>query len=131
MDTLAERVRHCLGFPGKSQAELSRACGIKQPSVNAWMTGKTKRITGKNLLRAAAYFGVHAEWLATGRGAVKLDEPPPPLREPTPMLYVHPHPLVRQVIALMEGTDEAGRGMAFMAISQALEKYRPTKETAA
>lgn len=131
MDTLAERVRHCLGFPGKSQAELARACGIKQPSVNAWLTGKTKRITGKNLLRAASYFGVQAEWLATGRGAIKTNDPLPPLREPLPMPYVHPHPLVRQVIALMEATDEAGRGMAYMAISQALEKYRPTQQTAA
>lgn len=131
MNTLAERVRYCLSFPGKSQAELARACGIKQPSVNAWLTGKTKRITGKNLLRAAAYFGVNAEWLATGNGPIKLDDQPTTLREPTPMPYVHPHPLVRKVIALMEATDEAGRGMAYMAVAQALEKYRPLKETAA
>lgn len=49
--------------------------------------------------------------------------------EPTPMPYVHPNPLVRQVIALMEQTDEAGRGIILMAASQALEKYRPVKET--
>ena len=53
------------------------------------------------------------------------------LQEVAAMPYIHPHPLVRQVIALMEATDEAGRGIALMAISQALEKYRPIKETLA
>ena len=50
--------------------------------------------------------------------------------EPIPMPYVHPTPIIRQVIALMEATDEAGRGIVLMAASQALEKYRPIKETA-
>lgn len=129
MEKLEDRVQHCLNFFGKTQAGLARACRIKPSSVHAWLSGKTKRISGENLLRAASYFGVNNEWLATGRGPITSDDHSPIAQEILPMPYVHPHPLVRQVIALMEATDEAGRGIALMAISQALEKYRPIKET--
>lgn len=45
--------------------------------------------------------------------------------------YVHPNETIRQIVALCEGTDEAGRGMALMAVTQTLERYRPVKEKAA
>ena len=54
--------------PHKTQAGLARACGIKTPSVSGWFTGKTKSVTFENALRAAAYLGVSAPWLASGEG---------------------------------------------------------------
>ena|SRR5690348_6840151 len=51
----------------RSQAGLARACGIKAPSVNDWLTGKTKAIASENLFDAARYLGVRAEWLATDK----------------------------------------------------------------
>ena len=72
MSTLAERL--VLLFkenPELSQAGLARACEIAQPSVNDWFSGRTKRMTGKNLLRAAVYLNVNPEWLATGKGEMR------------------------------------------------------------
>lgn len=69
MSTLQERLRQILDGPPKiSQAALARACGIKPPSVNDWLSGKTKTIEGQNLLLAADFLGVTPKWLATGRG---------------------------------------------------------------
>lgn len=72
MSTLQERLRLIMAGPPKiSQAALARACGIKPPSVNDWISGKTKTIEGQNLLLAAEFLGVVPKWLATGRGPVR------------------------------------------------------------
>ncbi|MEW9876577.1 LexA family protein [Pseudomonas putida] len=72
MSTLQERLRQIMAGPPKiSQAALARACGIKPPSVNDWLSGKTKTIEGQNLLLAADFLGVAPKWLATGRGPVR------------------------------------------------------------
>ena len=81
MSTLMERMSIALAYrqsiakPGEeiSQAALSRACGVKPPSVNNWFSGKTKSLEGANLTRAAAYFGVRPTWLAEGKGAMRYD----------------------------------------------------------
>lgn len=71
MSTLQERITKLLAGPPKiSQAALARACGIRPPSVNDWVSGKTKSIEGENLLRAAAFLKVSPLWLATGRGSM-------------------------------------------------------------
>lgn len=69
MSSLAERLR--LAFdrrPEASQAELARYCGVKQPSVNDWLSGKTKSMKAEPLRRAAIYFGCDPYWLSTGHG---------------------------------------------------------------
>ena len=72
MSTLQERLRQVLAGPPKiSQAALARACGIKPPSVNDWISGKTKTIEGQNLLLAADFLKVTPMWLATGKGAMR------------------------------------------------------------
>ncbi|WP_126623677.1 helix-turn-helix domain-containing protein [Bordetella hinzii] len=69
MSTLAERFAELLAErPEVKLVDLARACGIKQPSVSAWLTGKTKQLEASNAIRAAAFFGVHTWWLATGEG---------------------------------------------------------------
>jgi phage repressor protein C with HTH and peptisase S24 domain len=74
MRTLQERLKLVMAGPPKvSQAALARACGIKPPSVNDWLSGKTKSIEGENLLHAAHLLKVTPMWLATGRGPMKKD----------------------------------------------------------
>lgn len=76
MSTLQERLRQVMAGPPKiSQAGLARACGIKPPSVNDWLSGKTKTIEGQNLLRAAEFLKVTPMWLATGKGAMRKAGP--------------------------------------------------------
>ena len=78
MTTLADRMREALAYresiadPGEpvSQASLARACGIKQPSVNAWFSGDTKSLRGDGLVRAANYLRVSSSWLSSGAGTM-------------------------------------------------------------
>lgn len=68
MSTFQDRLRQAMAGPPKvSQAALARACGVSAPSVNDWLSGKTKNIDGQNLLKAADFLKVDAKWLATGR----------------------------------------------------------------
>jgi transcriptional regulator with XRE-family HTH domain len=67
--SLRERLEAALvRNPDLSKAGLARACDVRQPSVSDWFNGRTKRLTGENLLNAAAYLGVSDTWLATGKG---------------------------------------------------------------
>ncbi|MFL1558607.1 S24 family peptidase [Pseudomonas sp. O11] len=72
MRTLQERLKLAMAGPPKvTQAALARACGVRAPSVNDWISGKTKTIEGQNLLIAADYLKVMPMWLATGKGPMR------------------------------------------------------------
>lgn len=43
---------------------MARHCGVKPPSVSAWLSGDTKTIEGSNLLKAAEFLGVRPKWLS-------------------------------------------------------------------
>jgi transcriptional regulator with XRE-family HTH domain len=76
MTTLAERLLAALDRDKSlSQAGLAKACGIKPPSVSDWLSGKTKKMEGANLLMAAQYLNVDAWWLATGKGSMEPGKP--------------------------------------------------------
>lgn len=66
-----------------NQRELARRCDVKPPSVNGWLSGKSKFLRGENLLKAAAALGVSDQWLATGKGA--RDRKAAPLAHSQPM----------------------------------------------
>lgn len=75
MSALQERLKLAMAGPPKvSQAALARACGIRAPSVNDWLSGKTKTIEGRNLLLAANFLKVLPMWLATGKGQMRKVE---------------------------------------------------------
>lgn len=68
--TLSERIKVAMQTTGMNQVELARACGVKPPSVNGWLSGKSKFLRGENLLKAARALRVSEEWLATGKGSM-------------------------------------------------------------
>lgn len=69
MSTLAQRLSEALSeLPGKSQADLARACGVTSPSVNGWFSGKTQSLKDKSLTRAAEFLNVEEKWLSEGIG---------------------------------------------------------------
>ena len=67
MKTWNERLTDRMKELGLREADLARACGVKPPSVHYWITGKTKKIEGENLLLAAKALRVDPEWLRTGK----------------------------------------------------------------
>jgi transcriptional regulator with XRE-family HTH domain len=74
MKTLKSRLRAAMeGPPRITQASLARACKVSAPSVNDWISGKSQSMDGANLLAAARHLGVTPEWLATGRGPMRLN----------------------------------------------------------
>lgn len=72
MTSLSQRLLAAMSGPPKiSQAKLARACMVSPPSVVDWLSGKTKMLDGKNLVLAAGFLKVNAEWLATGKGEMR------------------------------------------------------------
>lgn len=70
MSTLRDRLLILMAEnPKITQSGLGKACNVKQPSVNDWLSGRTKRMRGEVLLKAAAYLNVDDNWLATGKGS--------------------------------------------------------------
>ncbi|AIU29335.1 peptidase S24 [Pandoraea pnomenusa] len=112
MSTLAERLTECFEDSGAKPAELARACGIKQPSINDWMSGRTKNISGENLLLAAQFFKVNPWWLATGKGHKTLDGGTSGIGN------VMPAPIGQRRIPLISSV-QAGR------MTEALEPFPP------
>lgn len=88
-------------------------------------SGKKRGMRKETARRFDDAYGMPLGWLDT------THEPPSNnVSEPLARFYVHPNETIRQIIALCEATDEAGRGMALMAIQQALERYRPVRQSA-
>jgi phage repressor protein C with HTH and peptisase S24 domain len=70
MNTLAERIKYLLEQtnPKTRPIDLARHCKIAPPSVSDWLSGKTKKLEGSNLLSVSRFFGCNQDWLATGKG---------------------------------------------------------------
>ena len=89
-------------------------------------SGKKRAMRKETAWRFEAAFNMPKGWLDQPHGA-DIDG----VTEFPAAPYVHPNETIRQIVALCEATDEAGRGMALMAVTQTLERYRPTKANAA
>lgn len=82
MTDLAERLKVAMaGPPEVKPSELARACGIRQPSINDWLNGRTKKLEGANLLAAAECLKVNPWWLANGTGPMRSAMSEPDVRE--------------------------------------------------
>jgi transcriptional regulator with XRE-family HTH domain len=62
------------GPPKVTQAALAKACKVRQPSVSDWLSGRTRSMDSENLIAAARFLNVRPEWLATGKGEMRLSE---------------------------------------------------------
>ncbi|MCB8769369.1 LexA family protein [Acinetobacter soli] len=72
LNTLAQRLRYAMEVlpPKKIKGvDLARAVGVKPPSVSDWLSGKSRKMEGENLLKVSKFLGVNANWLATGNGS--------------------------------------------------------------
>ena len=113
MHDISERLRLlAVNLPRGWQADLARHCGVKPPSVNAWLHGNTKRMEAEHLFNTADFFKVNPRWLAFGIGPRAADADELPLEQP----LVPQQPSLEAVLHAL--------GAALMAHS------RPTRETA-
>ena len=68
MNELSDRLRAAMTSAGMSQADLARACGVSDPTVSNWLSGKTKSLKASTAIAAAAALHVDVVWLESGRG---------------------------------------------------------------
>jgi transcriptional regulator with XRE-family HTH domain len=120
--TLKERLTLAMkGPPVVRVGELARACGVKSPSVSGWLSGATKKLEGANLLNAARKLNVNPEWLATGRGPMRLnasggevgrkshhDDSLTDLGNPSQPLTLDPDTLYEALTLLLHDEHQAG-----------------------
>lgn len=62
-----DRLKAARDAAGVTDTDISREVGVKNPSVNGWMTGATKTIEGENLLKVCAFLKVAPEWVIFGK----------------------------------------------------------------
>lgn len=81
MRILKDRLEAALAFRQKltpevrvTKGSLAKACRVAASSVHAWFSGDTRELMGPNLLAAAAYLRVNADWLGNGVGPMKLSD---------------------------------------------------------
>ena len=68
MKTLGERIKEIRIEKGLSQNALGRIIGVSKSSVCQWEKGKTKYMTGSNMINTAQALGVNPRWLESGMG---------------------------------------------------------------
>lgn len=62
-----DRLKAARDAAGVTDTEIALACGVKNPSVNGWMTGATKTIEGENLLKVCGFLKTTPEWIIFGK----------------------------------------------------------------
>jgi phage repressor protein C with HTH and peptisase S24 domain len=76
--TLMERMRAAMDAKIQregiqwNQGDLAQYCEVSEAAVSAWFSGTTKTLRGRNLLGAADFFDVAANWLYEGPDATPL-----------------------------------------------------------
>lgn len=76
MNTLKDRVMIAFGTAKQSgrkvsQTELAKQSGVTKQAVSQWFSGKTAKIDGDILFKAAKYLDVRPEWLAGTGGDMR------------------------------------------------------------
>jgi len=127
--TLGTRIRKLRNENNLTQDRIAEICGATKSAVSQWESDTTTPTLG-NLLLLRGKLAFSFDWLLSD--AERL-EPSTTITacEPLPAPYVHSNETTRRIIALLDQTDEAGRGVALYAITQALKEYQPIKQTAA
>lgn len=75
MTTWHSRLQEALTIRGIKPATLARYCGVKPPSVAAWLDGGTRMIGGKNSAKACELLQINSDWLFEGKQPSGLDQP--------------------------------------------------------
>jgi phage repressor protein C with HTH and peptisase S24 domain len=73
MTTLKDRLEEALKESKITKTAIWKACNISSGAVSQWFSGATQKIEGENLLNTARVLGVNPDWLATGKGRMKLE----------------------------------------------------------
>jgi transcriptional regulator with XRE-family HTH domain len=74
MSFLNERVTEAIETSGVEVPDVARACGISVQSVYKWMNGKSKTISGANLMELSRLTGYEARWIICGKGEKRQDQ---------------------------------------------------------
>jgi len=74
MVTLPMRIRRARGIAGVTQSQLALRMNLQRSAVSQWESAQGTTPSVSHLIGIAMETGVSFEWLATGRGAARLDD---------------------------------------------------------
>lgn len=99
MRSLKSRLEEAMRrHPHLTQADIARACKVKNPSVTDWLNGKTKSLKPEPARLGASLFGCDQNWLSTGVGTPNWIAAPPPTPPVNESLLVRTLPAALGVV---------------------------------
>jgi transcriptional regulator with XRE-family HTH domain len=78
---MPDRVRHARRLLGISQSEFAKRVGVGPSAVAQWELPRGTSPNVAHMMRIAQSTGVAFEWLATGRGTIRVDRDDTPAVE--------------------------------------------------
>lgn len=111
--SLRDRMLKAMAHKNCSLPELADAAGVRTPSAHGWVNGDSQSLKAGPAIKAAAFLGVDALWLAEGDGtmisAAQYELPKQQLQhkvsEPVPN---HHRKMVQAVCDISETIDDTG-----------------------
>jgi phage repressor protein C with HTH and peptisase S24 domain len=70
MQNLGDRIQIVLRIRGITQSELARQTNLTRSTINGWINGRTKSLSGDHLMRVAEAMDIYPRWLASGDGPI-------------------------------------------------------------
>ncbi|MCY1291225.1 Peptidase S24-like protein [compost metagenome] len=72
-----ERISRAIQLSGKRKRDIADECGVAPSAITQWINGETKALKAESVFALAKATGFRAEWLATGAGPEREDDPEP------------------------------------------------------
>jgi transcriptional regulator with XRE-family HTH domain len=115
MNTLQERLSQAMKERCRARrgcnAELARACGIKEASISQLLSGDSKSMRADTAIRAARWLNVSVVWLVLGEGPARPELSPWDLQIAHALAKLQAEirqPLEAAILAAAAKTDEMG-----------------------
>jgi hypothetical protein len=82
--TLSERIQFILPLADNSQTRLAQIAGVRPPSVNLWLRGRTKTLKAEVAQRIADHLCLNYRWVVSGEGDMYTDGAQPQVPNHSP-----------------------------------------------
>jgi transcriptional regulator with XRE-family HTH domain len=128
MHPLTERIQFILPLVEHSQTRLAQIAGVTPPSVNLWLSGRTKTLKAEVAQRIADHLGLNYRWVVSGEGDMYKDGSPP--QGPNPIAAPARNSAGSFTLHRIDTGGSMGKGIVLQDQPGVIEGWRISREWA-